>query len=330
MLPLAVIVTPGTLAIQTAHQTSYAMTKPPQLTLDANQYAIYSVADNDESPMNLQGPVSSLTAVAVASAAQQVILPIAHLEPNISYHLRFNGPTLQCTEPAKSNISAFRQALTDATSSGWFGGTNIGLDTAGGSNLAYNAWAPDQNKYEDLSNPNWNNGSLINTIDTTYGKYQGGTLFIYLGHVSGFNTLSGTITILQCTLFNATYYVDFRFSGGNQEVKITDLTYHSPVNITDQIVDFDTVPPTAEDLSNPGVTYTAVMWAFNQVLIGSGTTNTDAEQPVPIYTGTLAQITALRQFIEGTGDLQFNAIKVTVEEMFQNTTVSLLNSDKFL
>ena len=326
MLPLAVVVTPGTLTVQTSYQTSYELGKPPQLNLDANKYAVYAIADNDESPENLQGPVRAVTASTVASMAQQIILPIAHAQPNVSYHLQFNGPAIQCIEPPESNRTAFRKALLDATELDYFAGTSLGDDTAGGSSLVYNAWAPDESNHKDLSNPNWNNGSS-NTIDSTYFLYPGGTLFVHIGQVK--DDGYGTITLLQCMLYNATYDVDFNFSGSDQEVKLTGVEYHGASPVSLQILGEGYIP-SYEELSNPNVTYTSIMWAFNQVLVGTGTTNPAWGQDVPNYTGTLAQITALRAFIEENKVLEFNTVKATIEQMFQNTTLSLLNSDRFL
>lgn len=159
------------------------MTRLPRPSLDANKYAVYATADNDESPEDLQGPLSSVTASTVASVAQQVILPITHTHPNASYHLQFIAPAMQCTEPPQSNITAFRRALLDATNLDYFTTTNLGDDSAGDSNLVYNAWASDESKHTDLSNPNWNNG-ISNYIDTTYSLYPGGVLFVYMGQVN--------------------------------------------------------------------------------------------------------------------------------------------------
>ena len=160
MLPLAVVVRPCSSTVQMSYQTSYDMKKPPQLSLDANKYAVYAIEDNDESPKNVQGPVSLLTATTVSSLAQQIILTVAHAQPNVSYHLPFNGPAIQCTEPPEWNVSAFRRALVDATNSDYFTGTNLGDDSAGGPSPVYNAWAPHEIHHKDLSSPDWNNGTF--------------------------------------------------------------------------------------------------------------------------------------------------------------------------
>jgi hypothetical protein len=325
ILPLAVIVTPGTLTTRIAYETSSLITRPPQLSLDANKYAVYVGTEHGLPTEDVQGPQSAVMAVTVATAAQQVILPIKPPQPNSSYDLRFIGPAIRCTEPPQSNITTFQHLLTEATNNNLFG------YTAGGTlSLVYNAWAPDLDR-EDLATPNWNNGSP-NYIDSTYGIYRGGTLFIYIGRAN--STSQGTIVynemvLLQCTLYNVTYDVGFDFAGTDQSIEIRTLAYGDAVPARLE-VPFDVTGSFYYDSSVSYATYTSLLWAFGQLLIGTGTTNPIFGQYVPNYWGTLAQITALKGFIEGSKVLTFNVVKATVEQMFQNMTLSLLSSDEFL
>ena len=325
ILPLAVIVTPGTLTTRIAYETSSLITQPPQLSLDAHKYAVYVGVEHLLRIDDVQGPQSAVMAVTVASAAQQMILPIKPPQPNSSYDLRFIGPAIRCTEPPQSNMTTFQHALAEATKKIFFGNTALGAPS-----LVYNAWAPDLH-HKDLANPNWNNGSS-NYIDSAFGVYSGGTLFIYIGRAS--STSQGTIVynemvLLQCTLYNATYDVGFDFAGTGQSIEIRTLVYGDAVPASSG-VPYDITGSTYYDLSVSSVTYTSLLWAFGQLLIGTGTTNPFFGQYVPNYTGTLAQVTALKGFIEGSKGLTFNVVKVTVEQMFQNMTLSLLSSDKFL
>jgi hypothetical protein len=316
MLPLAVIVTPGTLTTRIAYETSSLITRPPQLSLDVNKYAVYVASFQIE---YVQGPQSAVMAVTVASAAQQVILPIKPPQPNSSYDLRFIGPAIRCTEPPQSNMTTFQHVLAEATNDSFIGYNQ---------SLVYNAWAPDP-FHEDLATPNWNNESS-NYIDSTYDVYRGGTLFIYIGRAN--STSQGTIVynemvLLQCTLYNVTYDIGFDFAGTDQSIEIRTLVYGDAVP-----VHFNATPSSHNynDLSVSYATYTSLLWAFGQLLIGTGTTAPSLGQYTPDYTGTLAQITALKGFIEGSKGLTFNAVKATVEQMFQNMTLSLLSSDEFL
>jgi hypothetical protein len=108
----------------------------------------------------------------------------------------------------------------------------------------------------------------------------------------------GTMALLLCTHYNATYDVAFKFAGSDQEIWIRNLTYLNPVPATLE-VPFDVTGSYYYDLSHPTSAYTAIMWAFNQLLVGTGTTNPIFSQKVPNYIGTLAQTTALGNFIEG-------------------------------
>src|SRR5271170_1132363 len=134
MLPLAVIVTPGTLTTRIAYETSSVITRPPQLSLDANKYAVYVGTEHGSPIEDVQGPQSAVMAVTVASAAQQVILPMKPPQPNSSYDLRFIGPAIRCTEPPQSNMTTFQHVLAEATNGGYIGNNQ---------SLVYNAWAPD-------------------------------------------------------------------------------------------------------------------------------------------------------------------------------------------
>ena len=335
MLPLAVIITPGTLIVQTSYESSQLVTKPPQLSPDTDLYAIWFYAMNPVTiggvnyliEWNLQGPQSQVMAITAGAGVQQAILPIKPPHSNSSYYLEFIAPALKCAQPPQANITAFRQALNNATNTTSF---NIGstvidavLGEVGQIGLVYNAWAPDES-HVDLSNPNWNkNGSVY--IDSTSGKYPGSTTFFYIGqvnttNVSGYKVVYTKTMMLQCTLYNATYAVQFNFSGTNQDIRTSNVKYLNPV------------PPVLDTYQdrNTSTAYTAIIWAFNQLLVGTGIMAPGHGQTIPNYVGTLAQSTALRKYIEETEAFEFTAVKETIEQIFQNITLSFLSSDNFL
>ena len=336
MLPLAVIITPGTLIVQTSYESSQLVTKPPQLSLDTDLYAIWFYAMNPVTiegvnyliEWNLQGPRSQVMAITAGAGVQQAILPIVPPHSNSTYHLEFIAPALKCAQPPQANITAFRQALDTATNKTSFniGSTAIDavLGEVGQIGLVYNAWAPD-GSHVDLSNPNWNkNGSVY--VDSTSGKYSGSTTFFYIGqvnttNVSGYKVVYTKTMVLQCTLYNATYAVQFNFNGTHQDIRTSIVKYLNPV---------PAVLDTYKDDEKTSAAYTAIMWAFNELLVGTGTMAPGHGQTVPNYVGTLAQSTALRKYIEETEALEFAAVKENIEQMFHNVTLSFLSSDNFL
>jgi hypothetical protein len=324
MLPLAVIITPGTLTVQTTERTSQLMTKPPQISLDSTKYALPALYYYAGTPINgvmdvpdTSGPLSQVMAITVAAAVQQEILPITPPHSNASYQLKFVAPALQCAEPPQSNISAFRQALNIAKNSTMFGFS----DTY---DIVYNAWAPNDLYHPDLSNPNWNNATSESVyIDSTYGRYAGGTTFVYVGQ-----TDTADFVLLQCTLYNATYDVQFSFSGTNQDIRISNLTYLNAAPVTLESKDTGrTWEGKGDTLTTP--TYAAIMWAFNQLLVGISLA-IPSMQITPKYIGTLVQITALGRYVDGTDVLELKAVKETVEQIFHNITLSFLSLDDFL
>jgi hypothetical protein len=195
--------------------------------------------------------------------------------------------------------------------------------------LVYNAWAPDYS-YPDLSSPNWNNNSFPSYIGNSYGAHYAGTLFIYIGqaNLKTNGNVYGEMTLLQCLLYNASYEVSFSFSGSDQDIKVRNVTYHGASTVDSEVQ--DQTAAGYPDLDAPSSAYTAVMWAFGQLLDGNGITNPYGGQFAPDYTGTLAQITSLRKFIEGPESPEFSAIKSVVEEIFWNITISFLSYDQFL
>jgi hypothetical protein len=157
--------------------------------------------------------------------------------------------------------------------------------------------------------------------------YLGATLFVY---AAGFDVKGINRNVLsQCTLYNATYDVDFNFSDVDQDVHITSVAYHDASPVVLSVLYCEGVTSCAT-LSAPDVTYTSIMWAFSQVLVGAGTSNPAWQQDVPNYTGTLAQITALDRFIEGPEVPEVDAVTNALEQKFQNTTLSLMSSKKLL
>ncbi|KAE9381990.1 hypothetical protein N431DRAFT_282795, partial [Stipitochalara longipes BDJ] len=330
-LPLASVVTPGTITVQPIVMVSNNLIRPPQPLYNTQNYASAYIPDRaDEGPCiaYLVGPTSEVLRIALAAAAQQTVLQIPSTLPNSSYNVEFLGPAVSCFDAPAQNISAFNEALASA---------NVAPNSIDDPELYYNAWVPhiaynadtDTNHIYDLTNPDWNNATIVTKPDSPNKGQGGASIYVYLPTdiVSRAPfTAKGTV-LLTCTLHNSTYNVNFDYKNSQQTVTVNSLDFH-------------------EEVANPGSYQCAdphlwdqasisIMWAFTKLLVGSatdngGATGITANSTPATYTSTLVGATMLRPFIEDGQNASSTMVASILESMFQNITLSMLSSDQFV
>ena len=201
-------------------------------------------------------------------------------------------------------------------------------DGGGTMYLAYNAWVPTV-LFPDLSNPYWNNGSASDWNQVTPMEldssrlYNGSTLFVFVSKPvpAGYTDE----VLLQCQLYNASYHVAFKYSGSQQDVTIKDLILLNPVPPELQMASEDSDAAEA----NPIFSYTSIMWAFGKLLVGSGIVDATFGQAAPSYAYTLVQTTKLQPLLEEGAQITTQGVISIVQGLFQNITLSLLNTGSF-
>lgn len=316
MLPLAAIVTPGTITVQSALSVTTEWTFPPQLDLNSTKFAI---VDPEEGAYI--GPNSELMRNSLASAAQATILPITPPFINATYNLQFHGPAVTCDTLSATDVAALNKSLIANYD-------QYNLDEVQYMQVDYLTWAPNP-PHNTFSNPGYGNVSTSSNLDTW--SRDGAKLYLYMPKWK--SPVTGPAMLFGCTLQNASYDVNFDFSSGKQHITIDSLHNlnavsagypgDSPINIQLQ-----------SDI--PVIVYWAVMNAFSNMLAGVVTEtignneqeNPDGERALS-YSSPLIETTVLQAFIDRTDSLDPTHISHVLEEMFQNITLSLFASSQF-
>jgi hypothetical protein len=173
---------------------------------------------------------------------------------------------------------------------------------------------------------------------------QPATLFIAVDPGLG----AGDWVVLNCSLWNTTYTVDFDYSSGDQHISVVQTHDNYPVSV-DWL---DQVAPTSKiDMSKlgPGLSYQAVMECLGRLLGGSvfqdlindvNHESGNAMQSEVAYTREVFPVYNLTITATGTYDTivldalsspNFNrSLAEVVEEVFQNMTLALFSKQAFL
>lgn len=291
----------------------------------------------------VSGPKSELLRIALASATQQSIIPVTPPTQNSTYPIQLFGPAIQCDVASTADTLAFNASLTQGYNDGSFF-THQERFFVSNMSLKYNAWVPHQillpngtltGQSYNLSNPDWNNSTSIETGPATINgsiagpvinqpanqsspaATDGSTLYIYMPS----NAESMDMVLLTCKLHNASYGLEFHSDNSDKSVRINSVTVNEYILPFGQWI--DCINPDYKSQS-----YNAMMWAFNKIMVGHGTFG-DSYSEI-MYTNTMIGATTLGQYLSGAKPATNAAVKFGVEQLFQNMTVSMYSSNQFI
>lgn len=319
-LPLAAIVTPGTITVSSTQQTPTTSGLVPQIEYDFSKFA--SQGCDRDGGCTYSGPTNDLARTVISSATQGQILAIAAPQPNASYSMSFLGPALSCHTANSTNLTAvfYNDTLSDE-----------GV-------LQYLSWVPSA-KYPNISIAPVQYGDGFDSVDLSW---EGTTLdllstdsakIFILGELGYANsTMSVSYTLLQCSLKNASYKVNFDFRYPSQTVTVLARDILNSVPASSDVP--NTVPgygpDTLSPLSQPSIAYQAIMDAFGRVMVGQ--TTTPYLQGI-VSTSTLFPMTNVWSNIIDNANVseasEVSTLGPGIEELFQNITLSLLSSPQF-
>ena len=310
-LSIIPVITPGSITVVSRAYQDLTYLKVPQLNVN---YSTWVEGGID----NPSWGAPALHSIAMASASLGEILPIRFNYTNATYHLEFNGPAIQCYNADIAKTLNISDTLAITLKHGEMGGYN-------NSYYSYYSWVASEN----IWNPDTIHcGNDRNNLDTAspdrarlYIMTNGGTGW-YGNHTAG--------NLTECSLYNATYNVDFQFNNTQQTV-ITHINYLHGVPLT---WDIDQMYSDAENVERVGA-YGSLMSTFGSLLVGSIASAADT---------TLSQAcTSVRYTNIG---LSFDSLfppetawyavpplenlQSCIEEVFQNITISLLSNDLFM
>jgi len=309
-LPIAAIITPGTIVVHPSLLNTTASTKPPaQLGFSKSNYGTI-----DTGPGLYLGPTPNLTYLSVKAASNQAILPIQPHSINSSYDLVFAAPGLECSVPDEATITAFNDTL--AHSFFQYGWNPDQFDkTYNTQSISYSCWAPSPSGNFSLTNPDfsWQNSSSFDSSSN-----DGEHLFFFVP-----TTLPGNVVLLDCVLRNSTYNVSFGFEDNDQDIRVNSLQHGVGVPVGETQNEPGNVSPTQ-------LCFTAVMQAFGSIVAGTVANTHDDDSELLYDPATLVQVTKLQQYIGSEWQpVVAQEFLNDVESLFQNITLSLLSASPF-
>jgi len=244
---------------------------------EAHRFAYYtpantSVSDADPNSYIFDGPRSVLTRLSAATASYGQILPISPPFSETSYSLTFDGPYVNC---ASGNANAFNSTVQGFVDL-FLQKMNSSLHQSSlGEQFAYYAFVPSFDVDVEGSNTAFFNGTGLTALDQPRLQEQPGnatnelwmTFYRYLTDGNGNYVLDANQNKIPeqmygvCSLWNATYDLNFSYDAGLQNVTNNTITLRNPV----------AYPTTnyQEDSDLVQLSYSAVFWVITDQLVGS-------------------------------------------------------------
>ena len=264
-------------------------TKPTFATINPNLTHIVSEYYGSS---GFIGPSYLLTRLGLASALQGSVLPMPPPFINSTYSLEFTGPAVKCEKLAQSP---------------W----DFGLEKT------FVSWVPAPK--DDLAYKSALRGAGL-TLDATPEVMQ-----IFAAVLPSKNPT--TWTVINCTLYNATYDVDFRFQDGSQIVNTSIREYTHGVGKMGSL---------SNPYNGPEVfAYESLMSALGAIMVGFINDSYTMQTWLPIT--TLVNTEDMESFfVKDLGEAVYvsfgpatKPLAEGIEEMFQNMTLSLLSAEDF-
>ncbi|KAJ9641775.1 hypothetical protein H2201_003836 [Coniosporium apollinis] len=290
-IPLAAIVTPGTLTVASKQQGSIIDTQVPQLSYQWPAYALHGYFGQE-----YLGPSAEVVRIALATAVSGAILAIPSPYQNATYRLQFYGPAIKCTPPNATFAEEFYEAVNAE-----YNQTK--------SNRKYVSWVADAQYYGQLNFSSSVRGLAYRTLDRS--SVLAATLYV-MGPL-------WPMYLLECKLYNASFSVNFSFKYPSQSINLVALDYEHPVRgLVNAKFDYASTQSrnySAETARN--LSYAATMDAFGKVLVGEEVWYDNDHKVLyySLYTSTAIDWTTTETTRQG------------LEQLFQNITLSFLSSD---
>jgi hypothetical protein len=300
-LPLAAIVTPGTLNVIAVNTTSVYQYGVPQFDF-VNQSMSFgdTIFTGDTHSLEASARLQRLSIFTTSgSEIGQIQIPYA----NASYKLEFFGPAVSCSQAPASLVTIVTPWL-QSIEGGAIPWLSFAPALLGNVDPGYNPFNDSNGGRNTIFRDGYNFGASGN---------QSASLFVSMDNEG--STYSSW-PMLECTLYNASYQVDFQFTYPQQNISVIQRTLHEPIQIPAN---------NGHDIfGTPEWAYMNIMDAYAHILVGY----TQASRGDFSTVNTMFQITALGSLsvTKGFGNEQVIPI---LESMFQNITMSLLSDSSF-
>ena len=341
MLPVAVIVVPGTLTVASVSTTQQKWEAVPQLDYTSAAWTSnYSQISHLNFGASEFHPVTAPTVYRAmyTSASSGRILALPSRYSNASYHLDFFAPKLKCEPASKALTNNLTRHFGTVYDHGVWQ-TEFGV-------IDFASFVQ-----ENLTNYLSTNGTIGVDASSIFDKdldYSNDAAHIYFmsngGKWSGSSVLPTTggplnwttggkamVNTTDCKLYNASYSVDFNFDYPSQNIKVatTDKNVVSFGNVSP--VSNYTVSTVDDNLGNtiyvyvfdPTINaYASIMQSFGRFFSGI---STDGFYGVRKKEGVLPLPQSDFDVMLNLDNTNIENFARDIEEMFQNFTISLLS-----
>lgn len=346
MLPFATIVPPATLSVQpmTNARLDYNTMDLPFIDFSKSTFSKLYVSgiDNfrDSAPTNIDhyyfgGSMDDLSTLARVVALQGTINPIQPPTLNSSYNLPFFGPALSCNPTSPDIIKDFDVIF----------GCNFSIPDRNtsqpcGFGYDYLAWVPNMVQRVYLSTSDQNGGlNFQPRYDgsyygmTTAGGYRDEPTMVYIG------IYGRPWTMLNCSLYNASYIVDFSFQSGGQKLQVVNRELLNGLPFVNLVYDKMNAnlteygyPPQWEIIPEANfvaVNYQAIMDSFGQIIVGGINHAISRVNGGQSILSTLILSTKLKDCPELGGNSSLT-LAAAAEQLFENITLSLFSRSDYV
>lgn len=259
ILPIASLLTPGTLFVMPSTKLDHTMTSVPSLDVyGPNQAARFTYS----APVNLSGgqqnklflgPRTIVTRLSTATATQGEILPIKAPSSNATYDVEFYAPAVSCSEAdsatakiihsiRQESIASFKESIMEVAN-------------------YYYAFVPNLATYGNSSLPNDGVG-VVPQMRLQQPQNASNQIWIASTRYSKAISFQTEDHYTICTLYNASYDLNIAFNQGIQTVTKRSLNLLDPVPYPD--------PTTllSDDLMVQHA-YSAYMWSLSDLIVGT-------------------------------------------------------------
>ncbi|KAK6430594.1 hypothetical protein LTR95_013249 [Oleoguttula sp. CCFEE 5521] len=290
LLPIAAVVTPATLSVQ-----SVAVNSTDVLTVSNVDFTSLNFASIPETIAGMMptyyygGPQFMVSRLVAATAGQGAILPLAppNASPNASYTQTFPGPVLRCADVEGQLLSQITKNI-EQTAPTKENANKDGFDVASATSFGYIAWTPSGSDPRpfDFDNTTYTvSPGTLGPIDVGPASVFVALLpaminrITYRGLVNA-SDVTANATVIQCTLYNSTYNAAISWTNGVQNVGITygqsygtvvpqNLLYAGAMGL-DLTPSASAANPWSFNVTSvQTLAYQAVMDALGQILVGT-------------------------------------------------------------
>ncbi|MCJ1230870.1 hypothetical protein MMC12_007544 [Toensbergia leucococca] len=363
LIPVATIIPPATLSVRSKMQSDYRLMDVPTINFSNNAFSqgyettVGTIPDAADANV-YNGPTTALNRIAFATALQGSIPALPAPAINSSYSQTFFGPALSCQSMDDSILDKLNPSF----------GCNISASYSlsqwddfhlCNTIYAYLAWTPLNDSLVPPGNLSLNNNTWSNPTPpsnslslSTVGSFDTQPAALYMASRQLGADESGVFypwTILNCSLYNASYAVDFNFENGRQQLDVIDVKNVNGVQaITKYWEPYGSYNGAVAFATQASINYQAIMDAFGKLLVGTVSVTSLEQQSEYVYTNSTSVLSTNLVSTEELAPLYSHlnqisgAVNVSsslpgaqslldaVEQLFQNITLSLFTNRAFL